>query len=321
MAVTDYDRSTAITLDLVIPKVVDQTKVNSPVISTVFGAMEKKSGGKQLHIPVRYAFSDKIGSYSGLEQADYGLVSTRTRAVFDWKQYRGTLAVDNLELAKNAGEGKVVDLMAEDLKELQESMEDNLATMFYGNGTGNSSKDFLGLIAAADDGTNVDTYGGIVRTSYSWFQSYYNAAAGAQSLSMWATAYDDVASGNDKPDLILTTESVWTGYEALLQPQARYNFAQNGYPKADGGFPSILFRGTDIVSDEKCTSGYAYVLNKKYLHFYWLAHPEYPTGKNGFAVSPLEKPVGQDGRVRTIYLYGEFVTDQPRRLGALRGIS
>jgi len=321
MAVTDYDRLTAITRTLVLPKVVDQIKVNSPVISTIFGAMEKKSGGNQLAIPVRYAFSDKVGSYSGLEQADYALVNTRTRAVFDWKQYRGTLAVSNIEVAKNAGEGKVVDLMAEDLKELKESMEDDLATMFYSDGTGNSSKDFMGIIAAADDGTNVTTYGGINRTSYSWFQSYYNASAGAQSLSMWATAYDDVASGADKPDLILTTESVWSGYEALLQPQARYNFVQNGYPKADGGFPSLQFRMVDIISDEKCTSGYAYLLNKKYLHFYWLAHPEYPTSENGFAVSPLEKPVGQDGRVRTIYLYGEFVTDQPRRLGALRGIS
>lgn len=321
MPVGDYDRLTAITLDLVIPKVVDQIKVNSPLINTVFESMVKKSGGKQLHIPVRYAFSDKVGSYAGLEVASYGLVNTRTRAVFDWKQYRGTLAVSNIEVAKNAGEGKVVDLMAEDLKELQESIEDNLGTMFYSDGTGNSAKDFNGLVALADDGTNVDTFGGIVRTSYSWFQSYYNGSAGAQSLSMWATAYDAVASGNDVPDLILTTKSIWTGYEALLQPQARYNFAQNGYPKADGGFPSIQFRGVDIVSDDKCSSGRAFVLNKKYLQFDWLSHPQYPTGKNGFAVSPLQTPVGQDGQVRTIYLYGEFVTDQPRRLGALRGIS
>ncbi len=321
MAVTDYDRLTAITLDLVLPKVVDQIRSDSPIVNTVFGVAEKKSGGKQLHIPVRYTLSDKVGSYSGLDQADYGLVNTRTRAVFDWKQYRGTLAVSNVELAKNAGEGKVVDLLSEDIKDLQESIDDDLSEMFYSDGTGNGSLDFMGLIAAADAGSNVDTYGGIVRTSYDWFQSYYNGTAGAQSLSMWATAYDGVASGSDTPDLILTTKTVWTGYEALLQPQARYNFAQNGYPLADGGFPSIKFRGTDIVADEKCTSGYAYLLNKKYLHFYWLAHPKYPTGKNGFAMTPFEVPVGQDGQVRTIYLYGEFVTDKPRRLGALRGIS
>mgnify|MGYP001584060036 CR=1 FL=1 len=320
MAVTDNDRLTAITIDLIIPKVIDQIKVKMPLLNLLFGNMEKKSGGKQLHVPVRYAFSDQVGSYAGLEVATFGLVDTRTRAVFEWKQYRGRMAISNIEQAKNAGEGKVVDLLAEDTKELQESMEDDLGDMFYADGTGNSSKDFSGVSALIDDGTNIDTVGGIVRTSYTWWQSYYLASAGDQSLSMWATAYDALAPYGTV-DFSFTTRALWTGYEALLQPQARYNFAQNGYPKADGGFPSIQFRGLDIVADDKCQSGRIWLGDKSHLGIKWLPHPDYPTGKHGWATGPLEKVPGQDGKVREVYLYGEAVTDKPRALGQIRGVT
>ena len=68
---------------------------------------------------------------------------------------------------------------------------------------------------------------------------------------MMATAYDAVKSGTDVPSIIVTHESEWTSYEALLQPQVRYMFATQGYPRIDGGFQAMMFRGTPVVADKK----------------------------------------------------------------------
>ena len=136
-----------------------------------------------------------------------------------------------------------------------------------------------------------------------------------------AATFDAVKSGSDVPTLIVTHESEWTSYEALLQPQVRYQFATAGYPKIDGGFLSMMFRGTPVIADEYCTDGYMYFLNERYLKFVTLKHPDYPTDGRGFTVTKMREPTDQDGKVGYILWYGNLICTQPRRQGVDRGIT
>jgi len=139
---------------------------------------------------------------------------------------------------------------------------------------------------------------------------------------MLATQYDLCKSGSDKPTLLVGTETIWSAYEALLQPQVRYNFnTGGGYPKIDGGFSALLYRDTPMIADEKCTSGYLYFLNEKYLELINMKHPDYPTDKMGFTVTKMREPVDQDGKVAYILFYGNLICTQPRRQGVIRSVS
>jgi hypothetical protein len=66
-------------------------------------------------------------------------------------------------------------LVKEALEESQQEMMDSLGTIIYGDGTGNSSKDFLGLTAIVDDGTNVATYGTLARSTYTTIKATLTA--------------------------------------------------------------------------------------------------------------------------------------------------
>lgn len=320
MAFADWNNLTSITREKVLPKIVDQIGKDHPLLGRLFNSAKLWSGGKSLDIPVKYRHNAQGGSYSGLDTLDTGQEKTRTRATFSVKQLYQPIVLSNIDLAQNGGE-KIADLMDTEMEEAKESLRDKFCTQLFGDGTGNGSKDLTGLVAAIDDSTNVDTYGGILRSTYTWFKANYTASIGSLMISDMATMFDSCKSGQDTPSIIVTTETVWSAYEALLQPQVRFQSEASGYNSGDGGMKALSFRGVPVIADEYCTAGYMYFINEKYLNLYYMKHPKFPTDKNGFIVTDMREPVNQDGQVGFILWYGNLVNSQPRRSGVLRGVT
>jgi len=318
MSVVDWDNVTAITRSKILPKLVDNISKSHILLNRMLRNPIKADGGKRIEKVIRYALSTQGGWYSGLDTLDTARETTRTRAYWEWRQAHQPIVISNIDIAKNGGTSKVLGLVAEEMADAEVSLRDKFSTALFGAQTG---KRMEGLVDAVDDGTNVATYGNINRSTYSWWQGYYNGSGGALALATMRTAWDAVASGSDTPTVIPTTEAMFSAYEALLQANARYEFTTKGYPLADGAFKSLMFRGAPVVSDEYCTSGYMYFLNEKYLDFITLKHPKHATDKMGFTMSPMKEPTNQDGQIGQILWYGNFINTQPRRSGVVRGLS
>jgi len=323
--VTDWDNVTAITREKSLPKIIDQITSEHPVLNKLLTQAETVSGGKRIEQTIKFVNATTGGSYSGAEVLDATETTTRTKAYWDWKQYYMPIVVSNIDRAKNKGAEGLFDIVKTGIEEagtdLQQLMGGSTHGV-YGDGTGNDSKDMEGLVAAVDDSTNVDSYGGIARSTYDWFASDYTASGGALSLSTMATTYDAVKSGTDIPSFIVTSEAIWSAYEATLQPQVRYAI-NSGQQKLDieGGFQTLRYRSAGIVSDELINSGYMYMLNTKYLQFKILKHPDFKTDNLGFAMRDLRAPDSQDASVGFILWYGNLINTQPRRSGVIRGLS
>ena len=327
MAVTDWGRLTSITRSFVMPAVVHQLKKEMPTFGKLLSQAKKRStGGTYVEVPVTYRFKTNGGSYAGLDVLNTDQQDTRTRAQYDWKQVYEPIVIDNMELFKNGGSEAsvetVVDLLKQEMEEAKESLQNNLATMIFGDGTGNGSKDLLGLKALIDDGTDVTSLGGITFASYSWWQSAVSSAVGALTLSHMATQFNNASSGADKVDMIVTTEALWNAYEALLQPSVRYNFSGGQAPKIDTiGGGELYFRGAEVIKDEYCPSGYMFFINSKYLQLFVGNHPKHPTDKEGFTVTPMREPVDQDGQVAFILFYACLINKRPSRHAKSKGVT
>jgi len=325
MAVTDWGRLTSITRTKVMPFVVNQVSEDYPLLKRFLTKGEKKSGGSRIEQPITYKYKTQGGWYSGIEVLNTALENTRTRAYWDWKQLYEPLVFDNMEIFKNSGgeDIKIVDLMKQEAQEVRESLRNNFATSLYSDGTGDDNKELTGLDAAIDDGTNVTIYGGITIGNYSWWAAQYTAVSAAISWAAVATMYDSCASGTDAPSIGVTTPAIWTDFEALLEPNVRYNFQANGYPKFDGGIQdAVLFRGMKIISDEYCTSGEMNFINDRYMKFVIASkHPKYATDANGFTTTDLKEPSDQDGQVGFLLWWGNLTNSRPNRNGRLVSIS
>jgi len=345
----DYVQS--VTQDRIVPSVIDGV-LSGNVLTFRLLANGKRWRGEALKRPMMYQKNTSGGAYSGFDTLSTAQVNTRVMMSFDPRQHYQSVVLSNLDLAVNGTQEKVIDLLAVEMDTAKLSMADDLGDAFYSDGSGTSNKQFLGLEAHVDDGTNVATYATLTRSTYDGLDASVTTGVGALTLSQMATAYDAAKVGSDAPTLMVTTPAVWTYYEALLQPTIRANYNAQGFPqvtkssvasskgalKGEIGFDSLMYRGTPIVSDEKCTSGAMYMLNEKHLSWYGLKHPQHgevtakvknietgaieeSTPATGFSWSGLKEPVNQDAEIGQLFLYGNLVCWSPRRQSKLTGIT
>jgi hypothetical protein len=230
-----------------------------------------------------------------------------------------------------------------------QDMADDIGTLMYGDGTGNGSKDFLGLEAIVDDGTNAATYGTLARSTYTTLKSTVTASSGTLSLAKMSTLYNAATSGSQKPTLAVCSETIFSLYESLLQPQERIaknvammkdegNMGKVGTGMIGGtGFTGLFFKGFPVLADEKATSGVMYFLNEDFLDWYALpvamttpvayrtqdidGNDYAEVGGLGFSWSDWIKPTNAASIVGHVYLGGELISANPKRHAKLTGIT
>lgn len=339
----------SVTQDEIVPKVVD-TVLASNVLTLRMMSQPKSWSGETLKIPVKVSKSTSGGSFDGYDVFSTTKVNTRQSLSFNPKAYYQSVVLSNMERAVNSGTAKVLDLVKTEMESAQQDMTDSIGALFYSDGTGNGGKDFTGLAAAVDDGSVAATYGGLSRSTYTTLQSTVTTGVGALALTDMASMYDSVKVGGDIPSIIATTESAFSDYESLLTPTVRSNYDAGGFKqvtangittrgalKGEAGFDALFWRGTPLVADEKCTSGYMYFLNEKYLNWYSLPHPDNGSAMQssdniegaaqeqkapgGFSWTGFKTPVNQDAAIGQFIVYGEIVNRNPNRSGVLQGIT
>ena len=269
------------------------------------GRIRMIDGGTKIVEPLIYGQNSTVASYSGYDTIGLTAQTGITAAEFDWKQYAASIAISGIEEAKNNGDAAVLNLLEAKVMQAEESLREGFNTMFFGDGTGNSGKDWNGL------GNLVEasgTVGGINRATggNEYWRSYEENSAGALTLAQMATAYNTVSVGNDHPDMVLTTQTLFEKYEALLQPQLRYTDTKT----ADAGFQNLLFKAAPVVYDVGCTAGVMYFLNSKYLTL---------VGHSGkwFSQTEFVRPENLDAKYALIMCYGNLTVRNAKKQGKL----
>lgn len=319
-----------------LPFVVD-TVLNSNVLFQRIVRGSKKWGGRTLRVPIKYAKNTTGTSFAGMDT--FSVAATNNRQFMDFTPsfYQITCALPGDELSVADTDDKILDLMKLTIQSDTEDMADDLGTIFYADGTGNSNKDPLGLAALNDDGTNVATLGGLSRATYTTLKSTLTAQA-TLTLASVDTLWINVTSGAQKPTAIYTTEAVYSYYGQLLRPQERITKDVGTMKGLSGGtgFTALSYNGKPILMDEKCTSGTFQMLNEDYLDFYALPYKfakpvsyksqiegndyDAPVGL-GFSWSDWIIPANSASVVGHIYFGGQFITTNPKRHGKLTTVA
>ena len=267
------------------------------------GRVRMLNGGTNIVEPLIYGENSTVSSYSGYDAVSLTPQSGITAAEFDWKQYAASIAISGIEEAKNNGEQAMVNLLEAKIMQAEESMKEGFNAMFFGNGTGNSSKDWNGLGNLVESGNSV---GGINGATESWWNSYEENSAGALTLAQMTTAYNTVSVGNDHPDMVLGTQTLFEKYESLLQPQLRYTDTKT----ADAGFQNLLFKAAPVAYDVDCPAGNMFFLNSKYLTL--VGHSD-----KWFEVTPFVRPEEKDARFSLVMCYGNLTVRNRKKQGKL----
>lgn len=345
---------TSVTRETIVPSVNDTVLTGNVSLLRILGNSKPWRSGYRMDVPVKYQKSTTGGLVPVGGELNTDRTSTRIKMQFEPQRIHKPVVIDDIEMAANEGDEKVLDLLATEMDSIAQDLTDDIGDYFYqGTGAGSGASSFDSILNAADDSTNYATYGGQSRSTYTTLKGYYVASVGALAVSDLATAHNAVRIGSEKPSFATTTATIWTAYEALLQPTVRAGYQMNGYPqvsrtgvvpsqqalRGDIGFDALWFRGMPIVEDEKCTSTKMFMINEN--HFFFtgmqlpakLGYEKFNTSdKNvkgpqalpipkGFNWSGLMRSINQPAQVGHLYYIGNFISDNPRYQGQLTGIT
>jgi len=269
------------------------------------GRIRMLNGGTKIVEPLIYGTNSTVGSYSGYDSIALTPQTGITAAEFEWKQYAASISISGIEEAKNNGEEAIINLLEAKIMQAEESMRESFNQMFFADGTGNGGKDWNGLGNLIENGNSV---GGIDGATNSYWNSYEQNSAGTLTFLKMATAYNSVSVGNDHPDMILTTQTLYEKYEDLLQPQLRYTDNRT----ADAGFQNLLFKAAPVAYDVHAPSGTMFFLNSKYLTL--VGH-----SSKWFAQTPFVSPEDIDARYALIMCYGNLTVRNREKQGKITG--
>lgn len=271
------------------------------------GGFKTESGGERIVQPLMYGKNTTASSYSGYEQLDTTPQEGIDSAEYNWKQYSVSITISGEEERKNGGSSKIIDILEARTKQAEMSLTEQLTTGIFSDGTGNGSKDLTGLKAMVSDS---GTYGGINSSTYTWWQASIDSDAEALSIADMRTQYNNASiGGRDTPNLLVTTQTLYEKYEALLT--TTYQTMAAGTKKlADAGFQVLEFKGKPIVWDELCPTGHVFYLNTN--HMKMVVH-----SKANFDVTDFVKPENQDARVAQILFMGNFTCDRRKSFAGM----
>lgn len=292
-------------------KIADNVTDNNAILKklSMKGKQKTFSGGHKILQELSFAENGNSGWYSGYDILPTGASDVISAAEYDIKQAAVPVVMSGLEMLQNSGKEKMIDLMESRLTVAESTLANLMSTGLYSDGTASGGKQVDGLNAAVPLDPTTGTYGGIDRSTWTFWQSQISNQTAANGLDAtkiqgyWNALWATQCRGNDRPDLIMVDSTVWATYMASLQTLQR--FAQPDVGNL--GFPSLKFMDADVILDGgiggSCPAGTGFFLNCDYIHY----RPH--SARNMVPLSPNKRySTNQDAEVQILAWAGNLTT-------------
>lgn len=289
------------------------------------GNVRPFSGGNVILEEIMYndTATNNANSYSGYELINISPDSPISAAQYSITQYADAVTMSGLEMLQNSGKEAIIDLLDGRMNVSEARLLNRIAGDIYLDGTGNGGKNITGLAAAVAD-TNTNTYGGIDRSTWTFWKnvSYSGvtnggAAVSAANIQQYMTALAiQLVRGNDKADLIVADNNYYSLYVNSLQAIQRIASADEGA----AGFASLKFYGggtsADVVLDGgiggNATANHMWFLNTKYI--FLRPHKD----RNFVPIGGERQAINQDAIVKLIGWAGNMTCSGAQFQGVLK---
>ena len=265
----------AVTRRAFIPKLVVQLYNATPMLSLLLRTAQRARGGlSQITIPVQgnslvtSSWAGYDGTFpqpaivTGIQNAEFNLKLLLTPVPF--------LATEALIQSTEA----VIPLAKARLADIKTQMTQTISTALFTENTGTPLVTDS-LTMAYDDSTNTNVYGGINRTTNTFWKSTLKTSAGGISTrtSMIPFLVQTTSlAGGEAPDFAVMNPGDWaTLMTDYMSSESFRTMPGTKYGKDDminAGFRGVLLGDTPFFMDPFCPQGTCIIMNSKYLALY-----------------------------------------------------
>jgi hypothetical protein len=267
------------------------------------GRKTREEGGVKLLEPLLYAASTNVKWSGGYDVVPTAQQEGIDAAEFNWKELLGSVSISMREKAQNNSRFEILNLFESKTKQLTMTLDNEVSSQLFGDGTGEDNKVITGLQAIVN---NTGTLGNIPRSSNSWWQAYVESTTKALDEDDMTTAWIAVSRAVTKPSIIVCHPDIWKAYEAMVRPAYRTNDPKLGAL----GFDTLQYKGIPVVYDHACTAGRMYFINDEFLKL--RVHQDHD-----FNVYDAERPVNQTVEITLVHWMGNMTCGNCRFQGVL----
>ena len=302
----------------IMPKLIDNVLNSNVLLYMLMGKKSKRwPGGRMYETEVFWQKNANAAAYTVDGNLAIATGEEFTRSQTDPVQYNVGICLEGLDMAINKGAHQIVNLVAKKMKSAEQSLKDLFGTHLFNTTQANA---ILGLhsLCAASAGY---TYAGLAFADVpEWCSSSGtlgrangpDSTTNALTKAILDTQYNSVKLDNDHPDLLITTDAIWSGImTTYLMPNMRYTDTK----MADLGFENFKYRKAKAYGDDKCAAGDLWFLNSNHL---WFAI--FPSMNFKF-IPWTYQAATKDRMVAHIRWYGNLICDEPRKLGWMSALT
>ena len=284
------------------------------------GVMEVETGGKEIQEDLMYGLGASEW-FDGYDVLSTNATDGITAAFYQFRYNATPIVISMTEEVESRKSDSAEKLLTAKTSQAMTKSLDTINAAVHG---AQSGKSMLGLQDIVAEGT-ATTLGGIAVSSNSWWDNKRTDFTGTTFRTLsgtnfydgvldMGTVWNNCSEGNDVPNLIITSFTVYGNYEAIFEGTGHLRTAE----KSSGSYGvgaqgTITFRGAPVVPDRDCVSDSMYFLNTKYLKL------KVQAGKN-FAKTPFKEPSNQLAKVAFVVSGMQLVTNNRRRQGLLYNI-
>lgn len=271
-------------------------------------------GGTHFEAPVIHSKFSAGGAYQGYEELTITPQDTVKNAAWDWKQYYSYITVDGLTLLKSDSPHAVVNHLVFKAEQAEMDLVDKLGTGLWSNGA--AAKELDGVEGAIDDGGVLTTYGGLSRTTNTWWKANDDSTTTILSQPAMRTMMGNCTSGGRHPTVIATTQANYNRYSNLQSGGQAFPVQPGGHDEqlAAAGFTNLMFENVPMTVDDKCPANHVFFINEDYWDLAVASRVD-------FRIRDFVVPANQDAMTALILWAGTLICRNPSRQGKLSAIT
>lgn len=271
-------------------------------------------GGYQIEVPLVYAKFAAGGWYQGFDVLDVSPSDTVKNAAFDWKQAYTPVSVDGLTLIRTDSPEAIVNFLGFQFEQAQTNLADIVGSGVWSDVVSNN-KSVDGLSGAIDDGTVAATYGGLLRSSNTFWKSQVDSSTTTLTLAKMQSLFGNCTEGARHPTIIATTQAIYNTYWALNTSGQTFPTMPGGTDEllAQSGFTNLLFNGVPVVVDSWCPANNMFMVNEDYVYLF--VNP-----RADFNMKDFREPINQDAMTALILFAGNVVLSNCQRHGKMTAL-
>lgn len=301
-------------------EIVDNVSNNNALLRRIMdrGQVDHEDGGLTITQPLDYAQNGTYQRYSGYDILNIGASDVITAAEFQWRQIALNIVASGLELRVNSGRERIINLVKARIKNAIRTFKNNFSSDLYSSGS--LPNQINGLQALLSD-TGTGVVGGIDASTWPFWASQVQSAAaplggGAAAVlgpstieSLMLGLWLQCVRGDDKPDLIVASNDLFSYYEQSQVSIKRYT----DETKAQGGFVSMKYKSADVIFDggSGIPTAHMYFINNDFTRL--VVHKD-----ADMEIMDEMKPYNQDAAVIPVLWMGNMTVSNRFRQGVLK---